>query len=226
MSYSVGTLPAVWRTASPPVDPFADQGPWPWPGPGPWRGCGWALGVLRRKPWEPAPDTGLWGSKPNKKVRLDWCDAASFTQKVLWPKKMWPYLPKWVTWIFSAILRFLQQHWLCIKMMQKNYQNRSTGFEIMTMSLTPKSVILRNRQIKLSSYILDGGLLNCFKHILMTLINCLYYVTSVFFMYKNWRNWFSWKAKMDTYATPFGKVAVPHEWTSSNVTHVGREGHK
>ena len=35
----------------------------------------------------------------------------------------------------------------------RNYQNRSTGFEIMTMSLTPKSVIVRNRQIRLSSYI-------------------------------------------------------------------------
>ena len=44
---------------------------------------------------------------------------------------------------------------------------------------------------------------------------------------KDWRNWFHWKAKIDIMAvgTPFGKVAVPKKWTSSNETHFGREGH-
>ena len=49
-------------------------------------------------------------------------------------------------------------------------------------------------------------------------------VTSVFFRWR--RNGFRWKAQSDRYGTPFGKVAVPKKWMSSNnVTHFGREDH-
>ena len=84
---------------------------------------------------------------------------------------IWPYLPKWVAWILSAIFRFLQHskwHYMLIKMMQQlsklvhwfgNYDS--------VKSLTLTSVILRNRQIKFSSYS-PFWWIACFKHLLMT----------------------------------------------------------
>ena len=68
-------------------------------------------------------------------------------------------------------------------------------------SLTPKSVILITRQIMSSSFCpyVKGCL---FKTHTVTYKLCVY-VTSVFFWYiEDWRNWFRWKAKIDTWLYP------------------------
>ena len=86
-------------------------------------------------------------------------------------------------------------------------------------SLKPKSVMLRNRQTKCSSYT-SYWRVACFKHTLMTLINflCVYFSD----VEKIGETDFIEKPK-SIYRTPFGfgTVAAP-EWTSSNVTHYGR----
>ena len=53
-------------------------------------------------------------------------------------------------------------------------------------------------------------------------------VTSVFFWFrKDWRNWLSWKATIDTrHPHLLGKWLYPKKSTSSSGTHFGREGHK
>ena len=74
-------------------------------------------------------------------------------------------------------------------------------------SLTPKNVILRNQQIKLSYS--HYWRVASFKHLLMThtLFVC---VRSIFFWCrKDWRNWFHWKGKIDSMAPPLGNWLYP-----------------
>ena len=64
------------------------------------------------------------------------------TLQLLWLRKrvqwtvslnrLWPYLPKWVTWILSEIFAAVNDIKCSLKWC-KNDQNRSIGFEIMTM---------------------------------------------------------------------------------------------
>ena len=77
---------------------------------------------------------------------------------------------------YSTIFIFLQHSIDFSLKWCKNDQNRSTGFEDNVKLLIPKSVILRNRQIKFSSYN-PYWRVACCKQILITLINfwCVYF---------------------------------------------------
>ena len=114
-------------------------------------------------------------------------------------------------------------HWFLIKLMQTLSESVHWFWNCDNVkSLMPKSFILRNCQIEFSSYS-PYWRVACFKYLIMKhkLFVC---VTLVFFWCRNkGRNWFNWKAKIDS--TPFGKVAVPKNWTSSKVTHFRQEGH-
>ena len=79
---------------------------------------------------------------------------------------LWPYLPKWVAWILSEISNFLQ-HWFLIKMMQTVSKSVQWFWKYDNVnSPTPKSVILRNSQIRVSSYSCYWRFA-CFKHLRM-----------------------------------------------------------
>ena len=79
---------------------------------------------------------------------------------------------------------------------------------VKSLTVTPH-VILRNQQVKLLSYSPYWRVAS-FKHLLMTLIYtfcaCKKYI---FGCRKDWRNWFCWKAKLDTMAPPLENWLYP-----------------
>ena len=136
---------------------------------------------------------------------------------------MWPYLPKWVTWILSAIVRFCSivrsidvslkwcKNWSKLVHWFWNCDNEK--------SPTPTIVIWRNRQVKFQLYSRYWRVA-CFKHLRMTLINFLYSITSGFFsdVEKTGETDFVEKPKsIYYYGTPFGKVAKILSWLAVGV---------
>ena len=94
-------------------------------------------------------------------------------------------------------------------------------------SLTPKSVILRNRQIKFSLH-RSYWRVACFKHLLITLIKFLCAKQAYFSdVEKTGETDFIEKPKSIyiSYDTPFGESSCTKKRTSSNVTHFRRKGH-
>ena len=75
---------------------------------------------------------------------------------------------------------------------------------------TQKSVILRNRPVKFSSYS-PYWTVACFKHMLMTIINfmCVCVASVCFWCRKDWINWFRWKAKIKTWHPWWESGSVP-----------------
>ena len=91
-------------------------------------------------------------------------------------------------------------------------------------SLTSKSIILTNHQVMFASHS-PYWRVACFKHIPMP--HTLFCVCNkhIFSDVEKSGEIDSVEKPTLIYGIPFGKVAVPKKWTSSNVTHFWREGH-
>ena len=125
-----------------------------------------------------------------------WPSSSSPMDRAVWVR----YLSKWVAWILSAILRFLQHSIIIIALI--SYYNDAEMIKIghLVLKLWQCKVVNAKKchfEKSPNKVFSPDWRAACFKHILMTLCVC---VTSVFFWCrKDWINWFRWKVKIDTW---------------------------